>query len=254
MSETTTDLARQLLAIEQLLGADLFLPALQNPLPEITLPEPSASPVMEDVPALSDAEKPAALAALKTDEVDGCTRCVLHETRTNIVFGEGSPTAKLVFVGEGPGADEDASGRPFVGRSGDLLTKMIHAMGLTREQVFIVNMVKCRPPANRTPSTDEVNACWGYLMKQLQIIRPEVIVTLGNPATKGMLQTKTGITQLRGQWQRLPALASGLEGIAVMPTFHPAFVLRRYTPEIRGKAWSDLQQVMTKLGLSLPKP
>jgi DNA polymerase len=253
-----TRAARQLLAIEQLFGAEAFIPAGRNALPEIEPPAPPVAPAgAEPVTAaggeaMSPAEQAAALKAMDMDEVRPCTRCGLSATRTNTVFGEGNPAARLVFVGEGPGRDEDESGRPFVGRAGELLTKMIAAMGLTREDVFICNMVKCRPPGNRNPMPDEVAACWGYLVRQLQIIRPEVIVTMGNPATKGLLNTPTGITRLRGQWQSLPDIGEGLGGIPVMPTFHPAYVLRQYTAANRGKVWNDLQMVMAQLGMELP--
>ncbi len=243
--------AEQLLAIEDLLGGK-YMPAVRNPLPEI---EPSALPpaalIGEDT--MTPEDKTRELAAMNDGEVKNCRRCPLGKSRTNTVFGEGDPNAELVFVGEGPGADEDRTGRPFVGRAGELLTKMILAMGLTRERVFICNIVKCRPPGNRAPATEEVDACWGYLVRQLQIIRPKVIVTLGNPATQNLLDTRTGITRLRGQWQKLPDLGEGLGGIDVMPTFHPAYILRQYTPENRGKVWDDLQKVLVKLGMELPK-
>ncbi len=244
-----TAAARQLLAIEEFLGGP-FVPARGDGLPEIELGGPSASTAVGA--SMSPEEKARALAVIDADEVKGCTKCALCKGRTNTVFGEGDTAASLVFVGEGPGADEDASGRPFVGRAGELLAKMIKAMGLSREQVFICNMVKCRPPGNRAPAPEEVKACWGYLARQLQIISPKVIVTLGNPATQGLLDTRTGITKLRGNFQELPDIGEGLAGITVMPTFHPAYVLRQYTPENRGKVWSDLQQVMGALGLELP--
>jgi DNA polymerase len=139
-----------------------------------------------------------------------------------------------------------------VGRAGELLTKMITAMGLSRDEVFICNVIKCRPPNNRTPMPEEVQTCWPYLVEQLEIIRPKVIVTLGNPATKAILDTKTGITRMRGSFEPLPRLSDTLEGIAVMPTFHPAYVLRQYTPANRKAVWSDLQQVMDLLGLAMP--
>jgi uracil-DNA glycosylase family 4 len=250
-----TAAARQLLAIEELLGNTDFLYRSSAELPKVPS-VPALPPVgrVEAAERLPAGDKPALLEAMDQDEVRGCTKCVLSQTRANTVFGEGSPDAELVFVGEGPGADEDASGRPFVGRAGELLAKMIGAMGLSREDVFICNVVKCRPPGNRAPSPEEASACWGYLVRQLGIIRPKVIVTLGNPATKALLDTKIGITKLRGQWQSLPAIGEGLEGTAVMPTFHPAYVLRQYTPENRGKVWSDLQAVMERLGLSTPTP
>ena len=194
-------------------------------------------------------QKAAALEELKQNEIQRCKKCPLAETRTNVVFGEGSPSAELVFVGEAPGADEDATGRPFVGRAGELLTNMIKAMGLTRDDVFICNILKCRPPGNRNPAPEEIQCCWNYLVRQLEIISPKVIVTLGNPATQNLLNTRTGITKLRGTWQELPDFSEALEGTPVMPTFHPAYLLRQYTPEHRKKVWSDLQKVMAKLGL-----
>ena len=169
------------------------------------------------------------------------------------MFGEGSPTAKLVFVGEGPGADEDASGRPFVGRSGDLLTKMIHAMGLTARAGVHREHGQMSPARKPHTVHGRNERVLGIPDETTPDHPPGGDRDAREPGYEGDVTNETGITQLRGQWQRLPGLAGGLEGIAVMPTFHPAFVLRRYTPEIRGKAWSDLQQVMTKLGLSLPK-
>ncbi len=244
-----TQAARQLVAIDELFGGQ-FIPTGRNPLPEIEVAAPAGAAVGA---SMSRDDKAAALAAIDDGEVKACTRCALCQSRTNTVFGEVNPDADLVFVGEGPGADEDRTGRPFVGRAGELLTKMIVAMGLTRDDVFICNIVKCRPPGNRAPAPEEVEACWGYLMRQLQVIAPKVIVTLGNPATQNLLRTRTGITRMRGSWQKLPDLADGLEGIDVMPTFHPAYVLRQYTADTRGKVWSDLQAVMNVLGLDVPK-
>lgn len=247
-----TRAARQLLAIEELLGGD-FVPAERNPLPQIEPAAPTqAAEAVATAPELPDDQKPGVLEALRQEEVESCQKCVLCKSRTQTVFGEGSATAELMFIGEGPGADEDASGRPFVGRAGKLLGKMITAMGLSREQVYICNIVKCRPPNNRTPLPEEVQSCWNYLVRQIQIIRPKAIVTLGAPASKTILDTREGITRLRGNWQSLPPLAEGVEGIPVMPTFHPSFVLRRYTKEIRGQVWSDLKQVMDYLGLDVP--
>ncbi|MBS3822078.1 MAG: uracil-DNA glycosylase [Phycisphaerae bacterium] len=251
--------SRQMLAIEELLGGTDFMPVEDDRLPQAQDTPPSAKEPAYAAPAadidgtsMTRDEKASALQTLATRTVSGCTRCALSQTRTQTVFGEGSPDADLVFVGEGPGAEEDRTGRPFVGRAGELLTKMITAMGLSRDDVFICNMVKCRPPGNRNPAPEEVQTCWNYLVRQLQIIRPTVIVTLGNPATKGLLNTTTGITRLRGSWQKLPEIGPGLGDTPVMPTFHPAYVLRQYTSENRGKVWSDLQAVMQKLGLSVP--
>ena len=246
--ESLTKAARQLLEIEQLLGGQ-FTPAAVNSLPEVQLPEHSGPPAINVAPG----DRGAALDDMNNNEVKVCKLCRLARTRTQTVFGEGDPNAKLVFIGEGPGQNEDETGRPFCGRAGDLLTSMIGAMGLSREKVFICNVVKCRPPQNRNPMTDEVDACWPYLIRQLQIISPKVIVTMGNPATQKLLQTKKGITGLRGNWQTLPDLADSLGGISVMPTFHPSYLQRNYTPQVRSDVWSDLKQVMSVLGLKLPK-
>jgi uracil-DNA glycosylase len=167
-------------------------------------------------------------------DIGDCKRCRLHEHRKTIVFGEGDPQAKLVFVGEGPGADEDASGRPFVGRAGQLLDKIIVAIGLRREDVYIANIVKCRPPGNRTPERDEVDTCEPFLMRQLAFIRPEVIVALGSPAFQCLLRTREPITRARGQWR-------DWNGIKVMPTFHPAFLLR--SPDKKREVWEDMKKV-----------
>jgi uracil-DNA glycosylase family 4 len=167
-------------------------------------------------------------------DIGDCKRCRLHEHRKTIVFGEGDPKAKLVFVGEGPGADEDASGRPFVGRAGQLLDKIIVAIGLRREDVYIANIVKCRPPGNRTPERDEVDTCEPFLMRQLAFIRPEVIVALGSPAFQCLLRTREPITRARGQWR-------DWNGIKVMPTFHPAFLLR--SPDKKREVWEDMKKV-----------
>lgn len=169
---------------------------------------------------------------------------------TNIVFGEGDPDADLMFIGEAPGADEDRTGRPFVGRAGQLLDKMIVAMGLTREAVYIANVLKTRPPNNATPTTEEARACAPYLMDQVRVVRPRVIVTLGLPATRVILDSTETMGHLRGRWARLDLPASErypAHASDVMPTYHPAYLLRAYTPENRGKVWSDLQMAMQRL-------
>lgn len=199
--------------------------------------------------AMTPERKKQALEALDASHVKNCSSCALAQRRTQTVFGEGSPSAQLVFVGEGPGEDEDRSGRPFVGKAGQLLDKMIKAMGLERQDVFICNVVKCRPPGNRTPAPDEMHTCSPYLIRQLEILAPKVIVALGNPATHTLLKTTEGITRLRGNWQALPDHAPGLGGIPVMPTFHPSYVLRQYTEQVRKMVWGDLQKVMERLGL-----
>jgi uracil-DNA glycosylase len=200
------------------------------------------------------ADAQAALAGLDADFVRGCTKCRLHEHRTQTVFGVGHARADLVFVGEGPGADEDAQGIPFVGRAGQLLTRMIAAMTLTREQVYICNVVKCRPPGNRTPTEDEMEACGPYLFRQLAILRPRIIVALGRPASQTLLATKVPISRLRGELHDFPppALAHlGLPTTKLMPTFHPAYLLRN--PPAKSDAWKDLQVVMQFLGLTPPR-
>ncbi len=169
---------------------------------------------------------------------------------TNIVFGEGDPCARLMFVGEAPGADEDRTGRPFVGRAGQLLNKMIAAMGLAREQVYIANVLKTRPPDNATPTSDEIKLCAPYLFEQIAIVDPEVIVTLGLPATRALLDSVDSMSRLRGRWAAFRAPVPSGRSIAVMPTYHPAFLLRSYTTENRSKVWSDLKMVMDRLGLA----
>lgn len=193
-------------------------------------------------PVLSRDEKIAALQRLNEKHVRDCRRCRLCEQRTNTVFGEGDVDAPLMFIGEGPGETEDQTGRPFVGRAGETLEKMIVAMGLARERVYIANVVKCRPPGNRTPVPDEINTCAPLLLRQIEIVRPRVIVTLGLPATHFILQTKLSMGRLRGNWHEW-------RGIKVMPTYHPAYLLRNYNVETRKAVWSDLQQVMAELGL-----
>lgn len=170
-------------------------------------------------------------------DLGDCRRCKLWSTRTNLVFGEGNPKAALMFVGEGPGADEDASGRPFVGRAGQLLTRMIEAIDFKREDVYIANVVKSRPPQNRAPERDESEACIPFLYRQINAIRPKLIVTLGNPAMQAVLDTREGITRMRGRLVDYPRIA----GIKVIPTFHPAYLLR--SPDKKKEAWEDMKKV-----------
>ena len=199
-------------------------------------------------PVASPAAPPAAAAALPGPvrtldeirlELGDCKRCKLCQGRTQIVFGAGNPKASLVFVGEGPGADEDAQGIPFVGKAGQLLTKMIEAMKFRRDEVYICNVVKCRPPGNRNPEPDEIAACEPFLKAQLASLRPQVIVGLGKFAVQTLLREETAISRLRGQWREY-------QGIPLMPTFHPAYLLR--TPEDKKLVWADLQLVMKRLG------
>ena len=209
------------------------------------VPPPAAEPI--DAGVLTREQKQLRLLALDEKEIRGCTRCRLCENRNNTVFVEGDADAKIFFIGEGPGENEDLQGRPFVGRAGEMLNKWIAAMGLRRDQVYIANIVKCRPPGNRVPMPDEVATCTPFLQRQLEIIRPRVIVTLGLPSLKYMTgDAKLTMGRSRGQWREW-------RGIKLMPTFHPAYVLRLYTDETRAAVWSDLQAVMAELGLPLPK-
>jgi DNA polymerase len=169
------------------------------------------------------------------EELGDCTRCPLHRTRKNLVFGEGSAKARLVFVGEAPGEEEDNQGRPFVGRAGQLLTKIIDAMGLKREEVYICNILKCRPPANRNPKEDEIATCEPFLLKQLEAINPEIICTLGTFAAKTLLRTDAPISSIRGKFQ-------DYHGRKLMPTYHPAYLLRN--PDAKKLVWDDVQKIM----------
>jgi DNA polymerase len=193
-----------------------------------------------------------ALEALRMRHDATCSHCSTATAHTQTVFGEGSPTARLMFIGEAPGENEDRTGRPFVGRAGEKLDEMIAAMGLRREQVYVANVLKSRPPENRTPLQHEVDACGPFLIEQILIIRPEVIVTLGGPATKLVLGTEEGITRLRGLWAAWTPPTGRMDPIPVMPTYHPAYLLRNYTPKTRAEVWADLKAVMGRLGLPGP--
>lgn len=188
-----------------------------------------------------------ALEALKARYIADAPHAPFIKSFTNIVFGEGDPCARLMFVGEAPGEEEDKTGRPFVGRAGQLLEKMIIAMGLSRESVYICNVLKVRPPNNATPTLEEAAASEPYLFEQIDIVAPEAIVTLGKSATSCVLKLNDAMGSMRGRWHDLP-LPSG-RVVPVMPTFHPAFLLRSYTDENRAKVWSDLKMVMTRLGM-----
>jgi uracil-DNA glycosylase family 4 len=199
------------------------------------------------------------IAALKLirEDLGDCTRCKLHQQgRKQIVFGVGNPHADLMFVGEGPGADEDAQGEPFVGRAGQLLNNMIKAMGLRREEVYIANVVKCRPPGNRTPERDECDTCSPFLMRQIAVIKPKVVVALGAVSAKNLLAINAPMSELRGRfYDFMPAGARSSDpswqGAKLAVTYHPAFLLR--DPRQKGEAWKDLQMVMKYLGLTPPK-
>jgi len=227
-------------------SAAVVQPADQNVL-EVLTPKPEQS-VTDPIAALK----------LIREDLGDCTRCKLHQQgRTQIVFGVGNPQADLMFVGEGPGADEDAQGEPFVGRAGQLLNNMIKAMGLRRDDVYIANVVKCRPPGNRTPERDECDTCSPFLMRQITVIRPKVIVALGAVAAKNLLAINAPMSELRGRfYDFMPAGARSSDptwrGTKLAVTYHPAFLLR--DPRQKGEAWKDLQMVMKYIGLQPPKP
>ena len=181
------------------------------------------------------------LSTLNTD-AQSCTKCKLHEGRNSVVFGVGNPKADLMFIGEAPGADEDKQGEPFVGRAGKLLTEIIKAMKYTRVDVYIANVLKCRPPGNRNPAPDEVETCSPYLLRQIELIQPKVIVALGSFAAQMLLDTKTGITALRGRFHQYALAEQQDNAPVIMPTFHPAYLLRN--PNAKRDVWEDMQQVM----------
>jgi len=210
-------------------------------------PEPAPGPTVRDDSAslFATPDEQALAAAGSLEEVRSilgdCTRCKLHADRRNVVFGVGNPRAEVMFVGEGPGADEDVQGEPFVGRAGKKLNEIIKAMGFAREDVYIANIVKCRPPGNRDPQPDEVSTCSPFLFAQIDAIRPKVLVTLGAPATRTLLGVRVGIKKLRGTWHEF-------RGTPVMPTYHPAYLLRAYTQENRQAVWDDMKAVLSRLG------
>jgi DNA polymerase len=217
-------------------SAEIVSPMTKPPSFDVLAPLPT-----QTIPA---ADRAAALESVRA-EIGDCKRCPLaYAGRHTIVFADGDPNARLMFVGEGPGADEDASGVPFVGKAGQLLNNMIAAMGLTREEVYIANIVKCRPPGNRTPEFVEATTCSQFLLKQIDIVRPEVIVALGATAATYLLGVKQSLASLRGQWHTA-------RGAKVAVTYHPAFLLR--DPRQKAEAWKDLKLVMAELGLASPK-
>mgnify|MGYP001089162726 CR=1 FL=1 len=203
----------------------------------------------EDIMAVG--EKTAELEKI-TEQVNKCRKCELGSLRTNTVPGEGNPNARIMFVGEAPGADEDAQGRPFIGRAGQLLDKIIVACGLKRSDVFIGNILKCRPPGNRDPRADEIICCLPYLQRQIEIIEPEIIIALGAHAAKTLLNTTKSIGQLRGQFHEYYT-GIGRPPVKLMPTYHTAYLLRNYSPENRRKVWEDMKKVLAELDLAIPK-
>ena len=241
------------------------LPATQSELREemsarksAVVPVITEDNILEIVPPKPEYGVGDPVAALKLirEDLGDCTRCKLHKQgRKQIVFGVGNPRAELMFVGEGPGADEDAQGEPFVGRAGQLLNNMIKAMGLRREDVYIANVVKCRPPGNRTPERDECETCSPFLMRQIAVVKPKVVVALGAVASKSLLAMNASMSELRGRfYDFMPAGARNIDpswqGTKLAVTYHPAYLLR--DPRQKGEAWKDLQMVMKYLGLKPP--
>jgi DNA polymerase len=234
------EVARHLTWLRDAGVREVPVPVAEPPVLRGASPAPVAEPVSADGKGVGSPE----LTAVRADLGD-CRRCKLAGGRTTLVFGVGAPRAELMFVGEGPGADEDLQGEPFVGKAGQLLTRMIEAMGYRRDQVYIANVVKCRPPENRNPEPDEIVACEPFLMRQIDAVRPKVIVALGKFAAHTLLRSAIPITKLRGTWGQY-------QGVKLMPTFHPAYLLR--SPHEKAKAWEDLKQVVAALGRQLPAP
>jgi len=225
-------------------------PAVSTPPAPVRAAEPARAQAHDEGGEVAEPKPKIGQAGLQVvrDDLGDCQRCKLSPSRTNLVFGVGNPDADLVFVGEAPGADEDAQGEPFVGKAGQLLTKMIEAMGYTRDDVYICNVLKCRPPGNRNPEPDEVAKCEPFLKRQLAAIRPRMIVALGKFAAQCLLRDDTPITRLRGGFR-------SYEGIPLMPTLHPAYLLR--DPSKKKLAWEDLKAVnaaLARVGIHPPKP
>jgi uracil-DNA glycosylase len=240
LRDLTRDLRRHLEVMRDIGVHSLRCDVDQEPEPVLPVAAPPARPI----------EAPGGLRTLQVvrDEVGECTRCKLSATRTKLVFGVGADETPLMFVGEAPGAEEDRRGEPFVGAAGQLLDRMIAAMGWTRETVYIANVLMCRPPGNRDPQPDEVSQCLPFLHRKIEVIRPRIIVSLGKPATHALLSTTAPISALRGRFH-------DFRGIKVMPTFHPAFLLRQ--PDRKRDAWSDLKQViedLERIGVRSPNP
>ena len=237
--ELSTDVAAQFLRSDK--ASPRVLPTAAGgfaPTPRGTPPATHAAHVAAP-PAHASADNLAAVAA----DVAACALCGLHMTRSRTVPGVGRTGPDVMFIGEAPGADEDAQGLPFVGRAGQLLTKMIEAMGFSRDEVFIANILKCRPPGNRPPTPQEMEVCMPFLRRQIALVRPKVLVALGATATQGLLRTENRISQLRGRWM-------SFEGIPLMPTFHPSYLLRM--PAAKRDAWADLLLVLKHLGRTPP--
>lgn len=246
-------------AIEQLLEIDMFFAddlAIKGKVEQAINTSPAAAPIPAEPPLMAIVEETEMTKQQKlqtiANKINVCEKCQLSKTRQNPVPGEGDPDAKIVFVGEAPGADEDATGKPFVGRAGKLLTKIIEAMGLSREDVFICNTLKCRPPQNRDPQAAEKNSCKDYLKSQLQIINPQIIVALGTHAAHELLETDMPIGKLRGKFHEYKPTDQA-EPIQLMPTYHPAYLLRNYSTDNRRRVWEDMQKVMEEAGIKPQK-
>lgn len=218
---------------------------IESDVDAIPVPEsPRMTVATDSIGSSTEGSDPARGLELIREELGECTRCPLSRSRRRIVFGEGNPSAEILFVGEAPGSEEDQTGRPFVGKAGQLLNQIVEkGMGLTRSEVYICNVLKCRPPLNRTPREEEVGVCLPFLKRQIDAIRPRVIISLGLPAAQALLGVKKPMHQLRGTWM-------AYQGIPVMPTYHPAYVLRNYTVPIRRQVWQDVLQAVEFLGKS----
>jgi uracil-DNA glycosylase family 4 len=258
MTNNVSSKQRIIRSLKNQLETDLFLGGRWLPMapPDLTAKQTEIpQEKLETMPKPSDpkivAEKSKKLEAL-AERARQCTKCPLHKTRTNAVPGQGNPDARIVFVGEAPGADEDAQGLAFVGRAGQLLTKIIEAMGLKREEVYIGNILKCRPPGNRDPQVSEIMACVDYLYEQLDVIQPEIIVALGAHAARTLLESTKAIGELRGcVHQFFPSPMH--DPIKLVATYHPAYLLRNYTQDSRRRVWDDMQVVLRELHLPIPK-
>lgn len=248
--------ARQLIETDVLLGVRDVPTGLGRHLEVEPEPVQQATPVVAVAVGRTgradESDRQAQLDALRDRHEEACPHCTTVRAHTkHVVFGEGNPNADIFFVGEAPGETEDLVGRPFVGPAGQKLDEMIKAMGLRREDTYLANVLKSRPPGNRTPLPEEIARCGPYLVEQILIVRPKVLVPLGGPATKLLLNVETGITKLRGTWaQWEPPAGSGLAPIWTMPTFHPAYLLRNYTVETRRQVWSDLTKVIQRISAS----
>ena len=251
--------ARQHIATAKLLGVDFVPVHVADEVPAKTSNDETlqvqttsaassillrGAKALQTLPQLTLDEKFQALEELSKRHDETCSHCTVAKAHTQTVFGEGNPNADLMFIGEAPGENEDKTGRPFVGRAGKKLDEIICAMGFDRKDIYIANVLKSRPLDNRTPLPGEIEQCAQYLAEQIRIIRPKALVGLGGPASKWLLRTNIGVTRLRGQWA---AYEDGALQFPVMPTLHPAYLLRNYSPDTRKKVWSDMQQVMSFL-------